>query len=207
MSSFRSANRDNVIIPELDYTQMQAQRINSALKNRAFSNATATAGVLPTQTTAGMNLILATCLLTVRASGIFQAGFEMAITGGTATATIDASVQSQTVASGLTQSAAAVKVGPGAGVATNGAFSSNAAGGIIITGGGGSLLQYDTGSQVLGTAATTVTIGWSGVIHNSVTLTAETPFAFGNQILLALLLNTSAAVTFRGFSIWLVEQP
>ena len=202
MALNRQAQPDQVIIPDLDTVRASAQNIRTAFKNRAFFSSSVT---LPTQTTAGMNLTLATCLLNVKASGIFQAGFDYAFTGGSNAATFDFQVQTQTVASGLTQSAAGTKVGPGMGAATNGAFYANAAGGIVITGGGGTLLQYDTGSQTLLTGILAATGSWTSIIQNSITATTETPFTIGSQILLQILLNTSAAITFRGFSIWLNE--
>jgi len=180
--------------------------IRGSFRNRAFANMNPGNAGLPTAPTDASLIIVGAALLNVLGSGIFQASVDFTLTGVTATDTLVIDVGTQTVASGLTLSAAGTKVGPGNGAAANGVYTSNAAGGIVVTGGGGALIQYGSGTYVFGGGATTSTFGWSGVIMNSVTATTETPFTRGNQILLTLSLNLSAnALVFQSFGMSIYE--
>lgn len=196
---------DQVIIPDLDTVRANAQNIRTAFKNRAFTTGSAT---VPTSPTNSMSLIVAAALLNVKAGGIFDAKVAFSITGLTAADTMTVTIQTQTVASGIVLSNA-TKVGPGMGAAANGAFVSNAVGGITVAGGGGTLTQFSSGAQVLPTGGTTFEFAWDAVIQNSISATTETGFTLGNQILLTVATNSAhqAAGTFAGMAISLVEQP
>jgi hypothetical protein len=175
-------------------------------RNRAFSTGSATA---PTGVTNAMALIIGAALLNVRGSGIFHGAVTLSLTGITATDTILIQIGSQTVASGMTLSNN-TKVGPGTGAATNGAFVSSMAAGIVVAGGGGALVQYSSGTQVAGTAATTLDFAWSNTFQNSISSTAaENPFASTTQILLTVTITAthSATQVYSGFAIDLVEMP
>ena len=179
------------------------------MQNRAYSTGSATA---PTGVTNAMSLIIGAALLNVRGSGIFRAGVTLALTGITATDTTTLSVQTLTTAPATMTLATATKVGFGTGSAStttgNGLYVSSAAAGIVVTGGAGSVTQFTTGSQVAGTAATTVDLAWTGMFGNSIAAPgAEVPFTAGNQILLTvtLLATHSATVVYSGFSLFLEE--
>lgn len=193
-----STQPDGTIVPAIDAIAANAANVRLSLKNRSFTSAITT---FPTSPTTGSSLIIATLLTTVKASGIFLAGCTVATTGDTAAGTLDFQIALQNVvATPLITLANAVAVGPHASV-------SNAAAGIVVTNGGTPIVQFDSGSQVLATGETTNVFSWSDFLSGLVNNTGEVTLTPGTQALLTLALNTSAAVTFRGLSFWMVEQP
>lgn len=189
---------DGTIVPDFDFSRANASNIRAAFKNRGYTSAITT---FPTSPTNGSSLIIATLLVTTKSSGIFMAGATVATTGDTAAGTLDYQIGIQFVAATpVITLANAVAVGPHASV-------SNAAAGIVVTNGGASVLQFDSGSQVLPTGGTTNVFNWSGLTSGSPNNAGEVTEALGVQALFTLSLNTSAAVTFRGLSFWAVEQP
>ena len=186
--------------------KVEAGFIRGSLKNRAFSS-----GNLITPVTGGaivpatVNVMAA--LLAVKTSGIFMTEVSLAFAQATP-GTYRLQVSTQTVVSGMTLTNN-TKVGPGTGAATNGVFAASAPTGITVNAGGGTLIQYDTGVQTIGTAATGTTVEWSGLIQNSITATAaEAPFTVGSQILVvATLIVVGQNITaFPGAAMMLVEM-
>jgi hypothetical protein len=209
-TSFMSPEAKAYIDQSVSYALRQASYTQSALRNRAWTTGFATA---PTAPTAASSLFVGAAKVTCRGSGIFLASVNYMCTGMTATDTNDTQVSTQTAANlAITNATIA---GPGTASAStgtaNGAYVSSAAAGILVTGGPlGSLIQYDSGSQVLGTAATTLVFAWSGIIQNSISSTGATttPFTVGNDVILLCGVNRSAATqVFAGFQISLVELP
>ena len=191
----------------------QAAWANGNMRNRAFSTGSATA---PTGVTNATALILGACKLVVRGSGIFRASYTLSLTGVTATDTIAISIGTQTAAGGIITLTNVAKVGPGFTFGTSvlpasiGAFVSAAVGGIVVGSGTGALVQYASGTQVAGTAATTFDFCWSNIIHNSISsTTAEVPFTLGNDIVTTFTITAthSATQVYAGFAMDLEELP
>lgn len=181
-----------------------------ALQNRAF---TTLQGVIP-DPTAGSAILVAACKLTARASGIFLASANMAGVAMTPTDTLDMQVTTQTRAAsaGITLTGATL-VGPGTANAASigsaaGGYILSAAGGIAVTGGPfGSQIQGDSNTQVLGTLNTTATWAWSCIVQNGAA-NVETPFPIGNDVVLLLSVNRSAAtMSLSNLCLSLVELP
>ena len=191
----------------------QAAWANGNMRNRAFSTGSATA---PTGVTNSTALILGACKLVVRGSGIFRASYSLSLTSVTAADTIAISIGTQTAASGIISLSNVTKVGPGFTFGTSvlstsiGAFVSNAVGGVLVGSGTGALVQYASGTQVVGTGATTFDFGWSNTIQNSITGTAaEVPFTVGNDIVTTFTITAthSATQVYTGFAMDLEELP
>ena len=181
-----------------------------ALSNRAF---TTLQGVVP-DPTAGSPIFVAAAKLTARASGIFLATASMAGFGMTATDTIDVEVTTQTrVASSGIALTSATQTGPGSpnlasvGSAAGG-YILSAVGGILVTGGPfGSQAQGGSATHVLGTAETTFSWGWANLIQNG-PATVFTPFPRGNDVVLLMSVNRSAAnMSLTNLCLSLIELP
>lgn len=194
-TSFLSPEAKAYIDQSVALAQKGAINTQSALRNRAFTSGNVTA---PFYGIAGSTTIIGAALLTVRASGIFVVGVSWAWAQA-ATGTYRWQIGTQTSAAGSAITAA-TKVGPGAPnsvlvAGNNGAYISNGAT-IAVTTPAGALVQFDSGVQTIGTAATAGTFEYSGVVQNSISLTSETPFTLGNQIILTVtLITTTQAAT------------
>lgn len=207
----QSRLNDAAALAAAEAARAEAAWIRGAFRNRAFS----TGSTLPANVNTGSFIVFGAALLVARASGIFMAEVSCAFTGGTAAATFDVQVQTQTApntqAGGITITGG-TRIGPGNNVigtvAQTGVYVGSAGVGMTFTNGTGALTQFDTGTQILPTGGTTMTTEWSSVIHNSITANAaETPFTIGNQVLLTVAINSSAAHVWRGFAITLIELP
>lgn len=179
------------------------------MKNRAF---TATQGTLPHAVTAASAIIFAAAKLQVKGSGIFFFTVSVSLTGATATDTLDFNVSTQQAAISTMTMTNAAQVGPGTsggGTVTSGAFVSNAAAGITVAGGAvAALTQADSGAQVLGTAATTLTWAWSGYLFQAASTTLEKPFTSGDDLIVTVSLNQSANTqVFTACNVSLTEMP
>jgi hypothetical protein len=207
------AQPDSVIIPDLEIVRTNAQNLRSAGRNRAFSSAITTFPTPPSGGGLNTPLIIAAAVLNVRAGGIFMGGVSVTTTGDTAAATYDYLIGAYTISLGTITLVNATKVGPGQGVGAaqilqNGTFvSSSATAGITGFGANVAVTQFDSGTQVFPTAGTTQTFSWSDYLAYTANQTVEASPAVGSLVVLTLSLTTSAAVVFRGLSIWLVEQP
>jgi hypothetical protein len=188
-TSFFSPEAKSYIDQATAYAQRPGQNVQNSLRNRAFTSGNVTA---PFYGAAASTTIIGAALLVARTSGIFVANVSWAWVQATP-GTYRWQIGTQTVASGLSLTAA-TKVGPGpaGGVFANGAYISSGAT-IAVTGGGGAQVVFDTGVQTIGTVATAGTFDYSAIVQDSIAATTETIFPIGNQVLLTVTLITATA--------------
>lgn len=211
-TSFWSPEAKAYVDQEVYRARAPGAGAQSAQRNRAYGHA-----LVPTGVTNATPLIIMAAILSVRQGGVFQAAVGLSLTGITATDTLAISIGTQTAALGVMGLTNATQSGPGAsstsGIAPpqplNGVYVSNAAAGIVVAGGTNPLVQYTSGSQVAGTAATTVDFAWSSIIDNINTAPGviEVPFTRGNQVIVTVTITAthSATITYSGASMSLLE--
>lgn len=166
------------------------------LVNRAYIN-----NAFTTTPTVGVNATVFAATLQVNKSGIFFATVNLNVLGLTAGANVTATVNTTTQSGAFTLSNATA-FGPST---TGSAFISNAAAG--ITGFTSTIQQATLGPGNVATGSTTFYSTYAGTIHNAAGITTETPFTFGNYVLLTvnLLVSSGASGIING-GLSLVEQ-
>jgi hypothetical protein len=147
--------------------------------------------------TAASAIVIGCTQTQAKLSGLFEVTVSASFTGATAADTLDWTVVTDDNAGSIVLTGAA-QAGPGFFIPTGN-------GGITVPS-DDPITQFDSGPQVLGTAQTTGTFTWSGIVSKTTTGITKIPFPLGNTVNLSLAVNRSAhAMTFTKISMSMRE--